>query len=69
MPRNYDNRPRVDHGSKSSRMKLNEYFVDGDGINEEVIHSEIERYLGAGAYATPGSNKKVTTATPGSRLN
>ncbi|KAK5083035.1 hypothetical protein LTR05_006917 [Lithohypha guttulata] len=44
-------RSRVD-----SRPKYNEYFLPGDGIDREVIQSELCRYLGQDATMKPGEH-------------
>ena len=38
-------------GSKTIRARLNDYFVEGRGINNEVLHREITKYLGPEASA------------------
>lgn len=39
--------------TNSRRSGLNEFFINGDGINREVLQNEISRYLGPDAYARP----------------
>ncbi|KAF9895259.1 hypothetical protein FE257_000161 [Aspergillus nanangensis] len=38
------------------RMRQNEYFVPGDGINRDVIQADICRYLGNDALVRPGAH-------------
>lgn len=38
----------------SRRLPLNDYFIDGEGINREVLQIEICKYLGAEATSRPG---------------
>ncbi|KAK3172671.1 hypothetical protein OEA41_005995 [Lepraria neglecta] len=40
-------------GSGSSKSKLNEFFVDGQGIHREVMQREICKYLGPEAHSRP----------------
>ncbi len=36
------------------RARMNEYFVPKDGIDREVVTSDIARYLGNDALVRPG---------------
>jgi hypothetical protein len=36
------------------RPPMNEYFIEGDGINRAVLQAEICKYLGAEAVSRPG---------------
>ena len=38
----------------SRRLPLNDYWIDGEGINREVLQIEICKYLGAEATSRPG---------------
>lgn len=60
-------RPRRDRDPRDARdpvrdrperesARLNEFFVDGDGIHREVMQREICKYLGPEAYSRPGSH-------------
>lgn len=44
------------------RPNYNEYFLPGDGIDREVIQSEICRYLGQDATCKPGASPDVRPA-------
>lgn len=49
-------REREYSSSTSTRgAALNEFFVDGDGINREVLQRELCKYLGADALCRPGT--------------
>lgn len=54
-------RPIIDPGRSrdESRPQYNEYFLPGEGIDREVIQSEICRYLGQDATCKPGSHTDV----------
>lgn len=55
-------RPVIDPSRSSRddpRPKYNEYFLPGDGIDREVIQSEICRYLGQDATCKPGTHGDV----------
>lgn len=43
----------------AGRPHYNDYFLPGDGIDREVIQSEICRYLGNDATCKPGMNREV----------
>lgn len=51
-------RPVIDPGRSRDdpRPNYNEYFLPGDGIDREVIQSEICRYLGQDATCKPGAH-------------
>jgi hypothetical protein len=36
--------------------RLNEFFVNGEGIHREVMQREICKYLGPEAYSRPGTH-------------
>ena len=60
----YDiDRSRGGHGSSSTRIRLNDFFVEGEDINEDVLYREIEKYLGAGASARPVTNNVTKSIT------
>lgn len=40
--------------------RLNEYFVNGEGIHREVMQREICKYLGPEAYSRPGTHNGAT---------
>ena len=46
--------PTRDRPERDSR--LNEFFVNGEGIHREVMQREICKYLGPEAYSRPGSH-------------
>lgn len=46
--------PVRDRPERDSR--LNEFFVNGEGIHREVMQREICKYLGPEAYSRPGSH-------------
>ena len=46
--------PRGDAPAPTRRQALNEYFVDGDGIDREVLQSEICKFLRPEATSRPG---------------
>lgn len=49
-------REREYPSSTSTRgAPLNEFFVDGEGINREVLQRELCKYLGADALCRPGT--------------
>lgn len=53
-------RPVIDPGrDHDSRPAYNEYFLPGDGIDRNVIQSEICRYLGQDATCKPGDHRDV----------
>lgn len=54
-------RPVIDPGRSRDepRPNYNEYFLPGDGIDREVIQSEICRYLGQDATCKPGTHNDV----------
>lgn len=55
--RDYDRRDQRGDAPASRRpapAPLNEYFIDGEGINREVLQIEICKYLGAEATCRPG---------------
>lgn len=54
-------RPVIDPGRSRDepRPSYNEYFLPGDGIDREVIQSEICRYLGQDATCKPGTHHDV----------
>ena len=56
-------RPVIDPGRSRDepRPNYNEYFLPGDGIDREVIQSEICRYLGQDATCKPGTHHDVRT--------
>lgn len=56
-------RPIIDPGRSRDepRPSYNEYFLPGDGIDREVIQSEICRYLGQDATCKPGTHNDVRT--------
>ena len=56
-------RPVIDPGRSRDgpRPNYNEYFLPGDGIDREVIQSEICRYLGQDATCKPGTHDDVRT--------
>lgn len=59
-------RPVIDPGprlEKVPRPSYNEYFLPGEGIDREVIQSEICRFLGQDATCKPGLHTDVRTAT------
>ena len=39
---------------RNRNPSLNEYFIDGDGINRTVLQSEVSKYLGEHATCRPG---------------
>lgn len=59
-------RPVIDPSRSSRdepRPNYNEYFLPGDGIDREVIQSEICRYLGQDATCKPGTHGDVRSTT------
>lgn len=54
-------RPVIDPGRSrdEARPNYNEYFLPGEGIDREVIQSEICRYLGQDATCKPGTHDDV----------
>lgn len=54
-------RPVIDPGRTRDepRPNYNEYFLPGEGIDREVIQSEICRYLGQDATCKPGTHNDV----------
>ena len=42
---------------KQGRVKLNEYWVDGQGIHPDVIKRKIGNFLGPEAFAESASQK------------
>ena len=54
-------RPVIDPGRNRDepRPSYNEYFLPGEGIDREVIQSEICRYLGQDATCKPGTHGDV----------
>jgi len=54
-------RPVIDPGRSRDepRPSYNEYFLPGEGIDREVIQSEICRYLGQDATCKPGAHTDV----------
>ena len=46
-----DDQPTAPRGGRGET--LNEFFVDGKGINREVLQREICKYLGPEAYSRP----------------
>ena len=65
-------RPIIDPGRSRDepRPSYNEYFLPGEGIDREVIQSEICRYLGQDATCKPGAHTDVwtTAITPRPQL-
>ena len=63
-------RPVIDPGRSRDepRPSYNEYFLPGEGIDREVIQSEICRYLGQDATCKPGAHTDVWTRTTASRF-
>ena len=63
-------RPVIDPGRSRDepRPNYNEYFLPGDGIDREVIQSEICRYLGQDATCKPGTHHDVWTVFIASTL-
>ena len=59
-------RPVIDPGRPRGgpRPDYNEYFLPGDGIDREVIQSEICRYLGQDATCKPGAHSDVRLVIP-----
>lgn len=60
-------RPVIDPSRSSRdepRPNYNEYFLPGDGIDREVIQSEICRYLGQDATCKPGTHGDVRCYSP-----
>lgn len=64
----YDDPPRGNDRNDPSQPELlgaagrphyNDYFLPGDGIDREVIQSEICRFLGNDATCKPGTNREV----------
>jgi len=64
LPRDYDDRQprrsdkepgRGDPSTRRGGPKLNEFFVDGQGINREVLQREICRFLGPEAHSRPST--------------
>jgi len=64
LPRDYDDRQprrsdkepgRGDPSTRRGGSKLNEFFVDGQGINREVLQREICRFLGPEAHSRPST--------------
>jgi hypothetical protein len=57
-------RPVIDPGRSRDepRPSYNEYFLPGEGIDREVIQSEICRYLGQDATCKPGAHTDVRIA-------
>ena len=52
---NYPRREPVRETVKAApRPRLNEYWIDGEGITREVLQTEICRFLGAEATCRPG---------------
>lgn len=49
-------RPAVRYDEADS-SRLNEYFIDQDGISREVIQADICRYLGRDALVRPGTHQ------------
>ena len=47
-----DTKDRQKHGS-SSRPKLDEFWLDGEGIDRQVLQSSICRFLGPEATSRP----------------
>ena len=41
----------------ASRSRLNDYFIDKNGISREVIQADICRYLGNDALVKPGEHE------------
>ena len=58
-------RPVIDPGRSRDdpRPSYNEYFLPGEGIDREVIQSEICRYLGQDATCKPGAHTDVWITT------
>ncbi|KAL8827400.1 MAG: hypothetical protein Q9170_007030 [Blastenia crenularia] len=52
---NSDREPGYSAASASGIPSLNEYFVDGDGINRGVMEREICRFIGPDALSRPGT--------------
>lgn len=54
--RDRDMRDPVRDRPERESARLNEFFVNGDGIHREVMQREICKYLGPEAYSRPGSH-------------
>ena len=57
-------RPAVRYDEADSQSRLNEYFIDQDGISREVIQADICRYLGRDALVRPGTHQVGNPTTP-----
>lgn len=51
--------PPPRESKKAKGAGLNEYFIDGEGVQREVLQKEICRFLGPEAYSRPYSMKGV----------
>ena len=54
--RERDPRDPVRERPERESARLNEFFVNGDGIHREVMQREICKYLGPEAYSRPGTH-------------
>jgi len=49
-----DSRAAARSGEVPRRPQLNNYWIDGKGINRQVLQAEIAKFLGAEATCRPG---------------
>lgn len=50
-------RQPIRYDDPEPQTRLNEYFIDQDGISREVIQADICRYLGRDALVRPGTHQ------------